>query len=36
MAMLYMPNPFLASDLDAWIRPDAVAYARTTILQEHS
>ncbi|KAJ9668106.1 RNA polymerase II transcription factor B 52 kDa subunit [Coniosporium apollinis] len=32
MAMLYMPNPFLASDLDAWIRPDAVAEKEQALL----
>jgi len=28
MAILYMTGPFPVSDLDAWIRPDAKAYAR--------
>lgn len=28
MAMLYMTGPFPVSDLDAWIRPDAKAYAQ--------
>lgn len=27
MAMLYMPGPFMVTDLDAWFRPDGKKYA---------
>ena len=34
MGMLYMPTPFAATDLDAWLRPDAKAYVELHLVRE--